>query len=345
MAKGYADIEGMCRRIIQDVRNGVFAPVYLLMGEEPYYPELICSEIMKNALTEEERDFNQSVYYGLDANAGDISSDARSYPMMAERRLIVIKEAQNMKTLENLSSYVAEPSPTTVLVVLLHGASVDKRKSFYKTASKNGVVFESEVLKDEAMSVWITSYFKSRGLSIEPEAANLFAESSGTDLGRIVVETEKLLKNLPENTVKVTVADIEKNVGISRQFSIFGLNKELSYKHVAQALKIAAYLSSGAKFSMPASVAALYSHFYKILKLGACTMPGSGVSPSERARYIGVNPYYMKEYETAARNYPVKKCMKILALLEEYDFKSKGGGGGEADPSELMMELVAKILN
>ena len=150
MAK-YTEIEGKCRKIVEDARNGVFAPVYLLMGGEPYYPDMVCDAIMKYALQDDERDFNQAVYYGLDTDADAVASEARSYPMMAERRLVVLKEAQSMKTLEGLGVYAAEPMDTTVLVILMHGASADKRKALYKNVSKKGIVLESEPLSPE---VW-----------------------------------------------------------------------------------------------------------------------------------------------------------------------------------------------
>ena len=241
----YSEIADKAGKIIQDARNGVFAPVYLLMGTEPYYPDLVCGEIIKYALNDAERDFNQSVYYGLDTDADTVASDARSYPMMAERRLVVLKEAQNMKTLEALSVYAAEPMESTVLVILMHGASSDKRKALYKNVQKNGIVLESESLRDYEMPGWIASFYKSKGLNIDPDAAALLAEYSGTELDKIVIETEKLQKNLPEGTVNVTAADIEKNVGISRQFSIFELTKELSCMNVQKAMKIAAYIGSG----------------------------------------------------------------------------------------------------
>lgn len=344
MAARYIDLENKCRQIMMDVRNGTFAPVYLLMGTEPYYPDLVCDEIVKYALSDNERDFNQSIFYGLDTDAGSIASDARSYPMMAERRLVVLKEAQNMKTLEGLGVYAAEPMESTVLVILMHGASADKRKALYKNVLKNGVVLESDSLRDYEMPGWITAFYKSRGLSIDPDAAALLAESVGTELGRIAVETEKLQKNLPDGTVRVTAADIEKNVGISRQFSIFELTKELSFLHREKALKIAAYIGAGPKFAMPMAVAPLYTHFYRILKYEAALMKNPGMQKGERARLLGVNPYFLDEYDVAVRNYPVRRCMRIISLLEEYDFKGKGGGSGEAGQDELLMELVSKIL-
>lgn len=340
----YSEIADKAGKIIQDARNGVFAPVYLLMGTESYYPDLVCGEIIKYALSDAERDFNQSVYYGLDTDADTVASDARSYPMMAERRLVVLKEAQNMKTLEALSVYAAEPMESTVLVILMHGASSDKRKALYKNVQKNGIVLESESLRDYEMPGWIASFYKSKGLNIDPDAAALLAEYSGTELDKIVIETEKLQKNLPEGIVNVTAADIEKNVGISRQFSIFELTKELSSMNVQKAMKIAAYIGSGPKFAMPMATAPLFTHFYRILKYEAALMKNPGMSNGEKAKLLGVNPYFLKEYDTAVRNFPVQRCMKVISLLEEYDFKGKGGGSGEASQEELLMELVSKIV-
>ena len=340
----YSEIADKAGKIIQDARNGVFAPVYLLMGTEPYYPDLVCGEIIKYALSDAERDFNQSVYYGLDTDADTVASDARSYPMMAERRLVVLKEAQNMKTLEALSVYAAEPMESTVLVILMHGASSDKRKALYKNAQKNGIVLESESLRDYEMPGWIASFDKSKGLNLDPDADALLAKYSATELDKIVIETEKLQKNLPEGTVNVTAADIEKNVGISRQFSIFELTKELSCMHVQKAMKIAAYIGSGPKFAMPMATAPLFTHFYRILKYEAALMKNPGMSNGEKAKLLGVNPYFLKEYDTAVRNFPVQRCMKVISLLEEYDFKGKGGGSGEASQEELLMELVSKIV-
>lgn len=345
MAVKFTELESQCRQIINDVKNGNFAPVYLLMGTEPYYPDLVCDEIMKFALTDSERDFNQTVFYGLDTDAGTVASECRSYPMMAERRLVVVKEAQSMKTLEDLATYASDPMESTVLVILMHGASADKRRALYKNVQKKGVVLVSDALRDYEMPQWITSFYKSRGLDIEPAAAALLAEYAGTDMSRIMLETEKMQKNLPEGTVRVNAADIEKNVGISRQFSIFELTKALSYMKAEKALKIAAYIGNGPKFMLLLATAPLYTHFYRILKYEAALLKNPAMSKADRAKLLGVNPYFMEEYDVAARNYPIRRCMKVISLLEEYDFKGKGGGSGEASQGDLLMELVSKILN
>ena len=345
MAKGFQDTDSLCREIVNDARNGIFKPVYLLMGDEPYYVDMVCDAILEHCLDESERDFNQTVCYGADVSADAVITAARRYPMFADRQLVVVKEAQMMKTLEELALYCQNPLDSTVLVLAMHGASADKRKSLYKTVSKIGVVVESQALRDYEVPRWIPMFYQTKGLRIAPDAAALLAEHAGTDLNKIAIETEKMLKNLPEGTVEVTASDIEKNVGISRQFSIFELTKELSLKNSAKALRIASYIGASAKFAMPMAVSALYTHFYRILKYEALLMQNSRPGNDQKAKVLGVNPYFFSEYDTAVRNYPLKKCMAVIALLKEYDFKGKGGDVGEAAPAELMVELTARILN
>ena len=345
MAKGFIETDALCREIVSDVRKGIFSPVYLLMGDEPYYVDMVCDAIMEHCLDESERDFNQTVCYGADVTADAVITAARRYPMFAERQLVVVKEAQMMKSLEELAVYCQQPLESTVLVLSMHGASADKRKSLYKTVSKMGVVVESQALKDYEVPRWIPMYYKTKGLRIAPDASALLAEHAGTDLNKIAIETEKMLKNLPEGTVEVTASDIEKNVGISRQYNIFELTRELSMKNTAKALRIASYIGASAKFAMPMAVSALYTHFYRILKYEALLMQNPRPGNDMKAKVLGVNPYFVSEYDTAVRNYPLKKCMAVIAMLRDYDFKGKGGDVGEATPAELMVELTAKILN
>ena len=345
MAIGFVETDAQCRQIVEDARKGIFSPVYLLMGDEPYYVDMVCDAVLEYCLDESERDFNQTVCYGADVNADAVITAARRYPMFAERQLVVVKEAQMMKTLEELAIYCQNPLESTVLVIAMHGASADKRKSLYKSVSKIGTVVDSQALRDYEMPKWISMFYKSKGMDIAPDAAALLAEHAGTDLNKISIETEKMLKNLPEGAVTVSSSDIEKNVGISRQFSIFELTKELSFRNSAKALRIAAYIGSSAKFAMPMAVSALYTHFYRILKYGALLMKTPRPMNDQKSKVLGVNPYFFSEYDTAVRNYPLNKCMAVIALLKEYDFKGKGGDVGEATPEELMIELVARILN
>lgn len=346
MARVKEDIAAISRTLIEEARSGVFKPVYILMGDEPYYPDLVCQAIIDNCVDEFGKDFNETICYGADVTAEQVVTAARRFPMMADRQLVVVKEAQMMKTLEEIAVYCNEPLDSTVLVLLLHKATVDKRKALFKSVQKIGVVLDSPALRDYEVPAWISSYYRERGLQIDPEAASLLAESVGTDLSTIALETDKLLKNLPEGAKSVSVADIEKNVGISRQFSIFELTKELSYKHASKALTIAAHLGNAARFAMPQAVSALYMHFYRILKYGALLARGGAPTPDEKASALaGVNPYFYKEYDTAVRNYPLPKAMAVISLLCEYDYLGKGGDGGAATPGELMVELTAKILN
>ena len=209
---------------------------------------------------------------------------------------------------------------------------------------KSGVVVDSPLLRDYEMAQWITSYYEGRGLRIHPEAAALLAESAGTDLGKIAVETEKLLKNLPEGTREIRVEDIEKNVGVSRQFSVFELTRQLSFREATKAIRTATYIGAAPRFFMPMAVSALYTHFYRILKYEAFLSQNANPSQADKAKVLGVNPYFFREYDTAIRNYPMPRCMQVLSLLSDYDYKGKGGDTGEASPGELLVELVTKIL-
>jgi DNA polymerase-3 subunit delta len=345
MAKTSVNIAQQCKEIIDSVKAGRFAPVYLLMGDEPYYPELVCQAIIDNCLQDFEKDFNETICYGPDVSASQIVTTARRFPMMAERQLVVVKEAQQMKGLEELAVYCAEPLESTVLVLLMHKASADKRKSLYKSVQKAGVVVDSPAIRDYEISNWISSYYSSRGLRIEPQAAALLGESAGTELSVIAAETEKLLRNLPEGCTEVRVEDIEKNVGISRQYSIFELTRELSLKNAAKALKIATHIGTAAKFAMPMAVSALYTHFYRLLKYEAALAKDPRMGQQERAAVLGVNPFFLREYDAAVRNYPVPSAMKVIAMLCEFDYLGKGGDGAATTPDQLLVELTAKILN
>ena len=334
-AKSYMETDRQVRNLIEEVKSGDFKPVYLLMGEEPYYPDLLCQAIIDNCLQDWEKDFNELICYGADVDADAVITAARRFPMMAERQLVVVKEAQAMKTLEDLALYC----------ILMHGASADKRKSLYKTVLKQGVIVESLPLRDYETEKWVVTYYAERGLQIDPEGARLLVESTGTDLARIAVETEKLLKNLPEGVKNITPEDIEKNVGISRQFSIFELTKALSFRDAVRAVKVARNVGEAPKFAMPMAVSMLYTHFNRILRYHALIQAGQGGDGAAKAKILGVNPYFFKEYDAAVKKYSLKQTMRVISLLNDYDFKGKGGEVGEATPADLLVELTTKILN
>lgn len=344
--KTSVNVASQCRDLIDKIKAGEFSPIYLLMGDEPYYLDMVAGAVIENALDEFSRDFNETICYGADVDSDTVITAARRFPMMAERQLVVVKDAQAMRDLEKLSVYCENPLDSTILVLLMRGASADKRKALYKQCSKNGVVVESNSLRDYEMPGWISQYFSSRGLDISPDAAALLAEYAGTDMSKIVVETDKLLKNLPEGTSKVSSADIERNVGISREYSVFELTKELSFKNGAKAIAIATRLGESPRFAMPMAVSAMYTHFSRILKYAALKEKSRYPDKTQVAAALqGVNPFFWKEYDVAVTNYPVRKAMAAISLLCEYDYKGKGGDAGEATAGELLVELTMKLLN
>lgn len=343
---GFADIERQYAQLLDQIRSRAFVPVYLLMGDEPFYTDRLCDAIVENALDEEERDFNETICYGSDVDADTVITAARRFPMMAERQLVVVKEAQAMRDLEKVAVYLEQPLDSTILVLLLRGASADKRKSLYKLASKTGVVFESKALRDYEMPAWISAYFSGRGMRIAPHAAALLAEYAGTDMSKIVLEADKLARNLPEGGGEVRSADIEAQVGISRTVSIFELTRELSLKNGPKALNLAARIGAAPRFAMPMAVSALYTHFNRILRYAALKERNRYPDKSAVAAVLqGVNPYFWKEYDAAVANYPIRRLIGIISLLCEYDYKGKGGDAGETLPGDLLVELVAKILS
>ena len=344
--KGSVNVASQCRDLIDKIKAGEFSPIYLLMGDEPYYLDMLSDALIENALDEFSRDFNETICYGADVDAETVITAARRFPMMAERQLVVVKDAQAMRDLEKLSVYCESPLDSTILVLLLRGASADKRKSLYKQCLKNGVVVESNALRDYEMPGWISQYYSSKGVDIAPDAAALLAEFAGTDMSKIVVETDKLLKNLPEGVSRVSSADIERNVGISREYSVFELTKELSFRNGAKAIAIAMRLGESPRFAMPMAVSAIYTHFSRILKYAALKEKSRYPDKTEVAAALqGVNPFFWKEYDVAVSNYPVRKALAAISLLCEYDFKGKGGDAGEASPGELLVELTMKLLN
>lgn len=333
----------VAQQIASEIKQGIFAPVYLLMGDEPFYVDQVAQVIIDNALEEDQRDFNQIIAYGADVKVEDIVGNARRYPMFADRQLVVIREAQMVDHVENLSVYTENPMDTTVLVLVYRG-SADKRKALYKSCQKNGRVLESVPVRDYELPRWIEDYYSGRGLSIDPDASRLLAESVGCDLCKIASETDKMLKNLPEGTTAIHVPDIEANVGVSREFSIFELTRQLSYRQRAAALRTAAYIGSAAKFAMPQATAALFLHFNRILRYEAMLMQNPHPSTDQKAKLLG-NPFFFREYDDAVRAYPLPKCRAALRLIRDYDFKGKGGDVGDTPASELLMELVSKLLS
>lgn len=343
MAK--TDTIGQFNSLKKEISAGNLSPVYILMGEEPFYPEQLCSLIMEKALQPHERDFNQSILYGSDTNADEIISNCERYPMMSERVLVVVREAQALKKPESLSVYLDHISPTTVLVLLFSGKSMDKRTSFYKKAVKTCTIFESVKVREEAMPAWIESYFKSLNRRIEPGAALLLAEYSGNDLRKTAVEADKLLKAIPDSQSTVTAADIEQNVGISREFNTSELTSALAAKNGDKVFRIVYFFGESPKrYPLQMTLGFLFFFFSKVEMIQAL-MLRDRIPAKDAVAKAGIYYSYAGPYLTAVRNYSLRKTMKVISYIKECDLSSKSGSGGTASEGELLTGLVGRILS
>ena len=329
-------------QLITDIKESKIAPIYFLMGEEAYYIDIISDYIESHVLAEEEKGFNQMVLYGKDVSIQDIVSNAKRYPMMAERQVIIVKEAQNLiKTIEQLVDYAKNPQPTTVLVFNYKYKTLDKRKALYKTLSKSAVVFESKKIYEDKIPSWIQSFLRSKQISITPKAALMLTEFLGNDLSKIANELTKL--ELVVGTHKeVTPEIIEENIGISKDFNNFELRKAVGERNSIKAYQIVNYFAENPKDNpMVVTVSLLFSFFSQLLHLhGLHDKSSRAVASSLR-----INPYFVNEYLSAARNYPMKKVSSVIAILREFDVKSKGVGANSVPQGDLLKELLVRILN
>ena len=330
------------KALVEDLKKGQIKPIYFLMGEEAYYIDKISDYIEDNLLDEAEKGFNQMVLYGRDVTIDDIVSNAKRYPMMAERQVVIVKEAQDLsRTIEKLASYAENPQPTTVLVVNYKYKKIDKRKALYKAINKNGsVVFESKKLYDNQVPDWIKRVLKGQGYDISPKAAQMLVEFLGTDLSKVNNELDKLKIVLPKGT-QITPEHIEENIGISKDFNNFELRKAVGERNIVKAHQIAKYFADNPKDNpMVVTVALLFNFFSQLLHLHGMT----DKNPRSVASALRVNPYFVNEYLTAARNYPMKKVSAVVALLREFDVKSKGVGANAVPQGDLLRELLVRIM-
>jgi DNA polymerase-3 subunit delta len=329
-------------KIVNDIKAGKIKPIYFLMGEEPYYIDRLSDYIEKNVLTEEEKGFNQTVFYGRDVTVEDIVSAAKRYPMMAERQVIIVKEAQDLvKTIDKFESYASDPMPTTVLVLCYKYKTLDKRKKVTKLFEKSGLVFESKKLYENQVGLWITRVLQAKKYSIEPKATAMLVEFLGTNLEKINNELEKLQIILPEGST-ISANDIEENIGFSKDFNIFELRKAIGEKNQLKSYKIAQYFSENPKdHPLVMTTGMLFSFFVQLLQYHGL----KDKNPKNVAAVLKVNPFFLKDYDVALRNYPMKKVSKIVTLLREIDVKSKGVGANSLPQHELLKEMLVGIFN
>ena len=337
--------------ILDDLKNKIYKPIYILMGDEVYYIDKLSDFIANNVLPESERSFNQTIIYGKDVDKISLITDtAKRFPMMSDYQVVIIREAQEIKIgnqylkFEELESYAKNPLKSTILVICYKGKTIDKRTSFYKTVLKTGEILESVKLYENEIGNWILKYVKQQGFEIAPEAVSILADFLGNDLSKIVNELHKLFTVLPEERKKITPLDIEENIGISRDYNTFELIKAISNRDVLRANKIVMHFGKNTKeYPFVMTIATLFSQFSKMLKFH--DLRRNKCDNNTIITTLGINPYFLKDYELSARNFNMMQTIKIISLLREYDMKSKGFNYVAADEGELLREMVSKIFN
>lgn len=312
------------------------------MGEEPYYIDKLSDYIEQNILSEEEKGFNQTVLYGRDVTIEDVVSTAKRYPMMSDRQVVIIKEAQELsRTIDKIESYVENPLPSTVLVFCYKYKTLDKRKKVTKLLGQKGVVFESKKLYENQVGDWIKRVLSGKKYAIEPKASAMLVEFLGTDLSKINNELEKLQIILPAGST-ITPKHIEENIGFSKDYNNFELLNALGSRNQLKAFQIVQYFSDNPKANpLVVTTSTIFGFYIKILKYHGL----KDRNPKNVATALGVSPYFMKDYDVALKNYPMKKVSQIVTALRDIDVKSKGVGANALPQSDLLREMLYKIFN
>jgi len=327
--------------ILSDLKAKKYAPVYLLQGDEPYYIDKISAYIEKNVLTDDEKTFNQTVVYGKDIDVANLDNIAKRFPMMSEYQVVIVKEAQDLKKIEDLVYYVQKPQKTTILVLCYKYKELDKRKKLASAIEKAGVLFTSKKLYDNKIPSWTEALVKEKGLTIDPVALRLLTDYLGNDLSKIANEIEKLIIALPPNA-KISSADIQNNIGISKDYNNFELQNAIGSGDVLKAARIVDHFSKNQKDNpIVLTITALYGYFCKLLIYNQHIRDDA----KTQAAALGCNPFFLKDYADAQKRFPAPKVIKAISILREYDLKSKGVGNSSTDAGGLLQELVYKIMH
>ncbi len=330
--------------IMQDLKNRNFAPFYLLMGDESYYIDSISDYIASHVLSPEECDFNQTICFGSDVTAVQVADMARRYPMMAEYQVIIVKEAQNIRSLEALERYLKNPVKSTILVWCHKNGKIDARKKVLGLAQSVGVVFESKKLRDYQLPDFIQNYLKSKKISIDPKSCQMIADYIGADLSRIVSELDKILIYLPEDDRRITPEVVEKEVGVSKDFNAFELRNAIVSKDVFKANQIIKYFDNNPKAGSLYSFLPLLFSFFQNLMIVHYSPNKSFEQDIARALDLK-SAWGSKDFITGLRNYSARKTMEIISKIREVDGKSKGLDNPNTGAGELMKELIFFILH
>lgn len=329
--------------IVRNLKNRVYAPVYFLMGEEDYYIDRISEYIMDTVLSDTEKEFNQTVAYGADTDIASVINTARRYPMMAEYQVVVVKEAQNLKNLDGLVYYLQKPLKSTILVFCYKHGTLDRRKKVTAEIEKAGVLFESKRIKDAQLPGFISAYLKRKQVEIEPKASEMMAEFVGADLNRMAGELEKLIITLPKGVRRITPEQIERNIGISKDFNNFELRNALIAKDVFKANQIVKYFEENPKSNpLQLTLSVLFNFFANLmLAYYAPEKSDQGIAAQLGLR----SPWQAKDYVIAMHRYSGVKVMQIIGAIRTCDVKSKGMGNASATDGDLLRELVYMILH
>ena len=328
-------------QILTELKNRHFSPIYFLMGEEPYFIDMLTDYIAENVLNETEKTFDQLIIYGKDSDVKILIATAKRYPMMAKHQVVIVKEAQQVRNIEELQHYVNQPLASTILVINYKYKKIDKRTRLYKLLSEKAVIFESDKLYEDKIPAWIASHLQQKGVQIEPKASAMLVDYLGNDIGKIMNELDKLHLVLSHGSTLITASHVEQNIGISKEYNTFELNRALVARDILKANRIVYYFSKNPKNNpMVFTLSSLYYFFSKLLVFHSIKER----SRENIAKSLGINPFFIPEYQLAAKNYPMHKVVNIIALLREYDLKSKGSGS-LASEGDLLKELVYKIIH
>lgn len=327
-------------KIIADWKKGNFKPVYWLEGEEPYHIDKVVEYAEKKILSESEASFNLTVFYGRDADWAAVVNACRRYPMFAERQVVLLKEAQQMKDLEKLEGYIENPLTSTIFVVSYKDKKVDARTKFAKTLKAKGEVVTTKKLYDNQLPQWAAGMVEQRGLSINQKALALLVDHIGNDLNRIENEIEKLAVTLGNRT-SITEDDIERYIGVSKEFNVFELQDALGKKNLPKAIRIIQYFESNPKAApIQLILPSLYGFFSKVyMVFGAGTNDEKGIASA-----IGVNPFFVRDYLAAARSYGERGVEHTLLLLHQYNLRSIGVHDAGTSDGDLLKEMVVKMM-
>lgn len=330
-------------QIVKDIRARKFAPIYLLMGDEPYYIDELTNLLTEAVVPEDMRDFNQTILYGLETNVNDVVIASRRFPMMTDHQLIVIKEAQRLAKIDDLEVYTKSPLASTILVINYKGGTVDKRKKFAATVEKNGVVFESKKIPDYKMPAFISSFVQEKKMTIDDKSAQMLSDYLGNDLSKLSNELDKLIIALPESQTRITPEIIEQNIGISKDYNNFELLKAVITRDVFKANQIADYFEKNPKNNPMIMTLAILFNFFSNLMIcyWAPNKTDNGL-----AQELGLrSPFMARDYVTALKSYNAFKCMNIISLLRTYDAKGKGVDNPSTPDGQLLKELLYKIMH